>query len=468
MDNIKVSVITVSLNVADYIRECIDSILAQTLKDIEVICVDGGSTDGTEEILKEYAENDTRVRFVHAEKKSVGYQLNLGIRLARGKYIGYVETDDSIMPEMYEDLYKIAEYHQTDFVKGDYYTRTGDFAHRQLTHEVWGYDDSWYDRVIDISQEMDIFEMYHFEIWTGLYRTEWLRKNRIKANETMGASYQDAGFYFLTFVYAKRAYFTHKPYYMYRIDNPNASISSSGKVNCICTEFELLEKRLREDPERFEHFKYVMTYRAFYCYRWNLDRIDKKYKEGFLEKFSEDFRRFYDEGMLDFKLLYNDEPALLQLYKIILNPLSYYRPLTRTSYDQGENPQFVFPYHLFPPKSKVLIYGAGSVGRSFYVQAKEHKYVTISGIVDKNAKNIEAYDIPVRPIEDIPMLDNDYILIAIEDERIAKLVKEDLRNMGIAEKAIAWDGEAYQRRNFYRKRYFKCLEFMHGINAPKF
>ena len=105
----KVSVVMPSLNVALYIRECIESVLNQTLKDIEIICVDAGSTDGTLEILKEYADKDPRISIINSDRKSYGYQMNLGMDAAAGEYMGIVETDDIADFDMFETLYNAAK-----------------------------------------------------------------------------------------------------------------------------------------------------------------------------------------------------------------------------------------------------------------------------------------------------------------------------------------------------------------------
>lgn len=92
----KISIIMPSFNVAPYIRECMDSVLAQTLSDIEVIVVDADSTDGTREILDEYAQKDSRIVILKDDKKSTGYANNKALDYATGEYIGIVETDDYI------------------------------------------------------------------------------------------------------------------------------------------------------------------------------------------------------------------------------------------------------------------------------------------------------------------------------------------------------------------------------------
>ena len=105
----KVTVIMPSLNVKPYIKECVKSVMNQTLKELEIICIDAGSTDGTYEVLQDFALRDQRIRLIHTDKKSYGYQINQGLQLASAEYIGIVETDDYIEPQMYERLFNIID-----------------------------------------------------------------------------------------------------------------------------------------------------------------------------------------------------------------------------------------------------------------------------------------------------------------------------------------------------------------------
>ena len=113
----KVSVIVPVYNIEQYLRECIDSILAQTLTDLEVICVDDGSTDRSPGILDDYASRDPRVHVIHRENHGYGQSVNVGMDRAVGEYIGIVESDDRILPDMYEKLYNAAREYDLDFVK---------------------------------------------------------------------------------------------------------------------------------------------------------------------------------------------------------------------------------------------------------------------------------------------------------------------------------------------------------------
>ena len=111
--DIAVSVIVPIYNVEKYLRQCIDSILNQSLTNIEVILVDDGSPDNCGAIADEYALKDDRVKVIHQENQGLGPARNMGIKVAQGKYVGFVDSDDYVRPAMYANLYEAA-------IKGDY------------------------------------------------------------------------------------------------------------------------------------------------------------------------------------------------------------------------------------------------------------------------------------------------------------------------------------------------------------
>lgn len=100
----KVSVIIPVYNTEKYLRQCLDSVINQSLREIEIICVDDGSTDGSTGILLEYAARDERIRVIAQENKGVSCARNTGLALARGSWIGWVDSDDWIEPDMFEYL----------------------------------------------------------------------------------------------------------------------------------------------------------------------------------------------------------------------------------------------------------------------------------------------------------------------------------------------------------------------------
>lgn len=117
---ILISVIVPVYNVDNYLRKCIDSLIVQTLKDIEIILVNDGSTDESIDICEEYKLKDNRIKVIHKENGGLSDARNKGIDIAKGKYISFVDSDDWINPQMLEKLYILASKYEADIVQGDY------------------------------------------------------------------------------------------------------------------------------------------------------------------------------------------------------------------------------------------------------------------------------------------------------------------------------------------------------------
>ena len=135
MDEKLVSVIIPAYNIEDYIGRCLDSIISQTYKNLEIIVVDDGSRDHTGEILDNYAKKDRRIKVIHKENGGVSSARNKGIEVAEGDYIGFIDGDDFIEPEMYKILVDLLEEENADIAhcgyqmvfpdRVDYYHNTG-------------------------------------------------------------------------------------------------------------------------------------------------------------------------------------------------------------------------------------------------------------------------------------------------------------------------------------------------------
>lgn len=224
----KVSIIMPSFNVAKYIEKCLLSVLSQTLKDIEIIVVDKYSTDGTREIIEKYAREDRRITLLNDDRGSCGYSDNIGMDAATGKYIGIVETDDYIEPDMYETLYEIAEKEQVDYVKADCYEFISDMDGNEVTraYHMLGYRSAnLYNKRINVKEYPEILN-YIRSMWASLYKREFLVKNNIRFNESKGAAYQDHGFLWQIVTKADTAMYIDRKFYHYRLDNVGCSMNN--------------------------------------------------------------------------------------------------------------------------------------------------------------------------------------------------------------------------------------------------
>ena len=112
----KVSVITPVYNVETYLRQCLDSVLNQTLRDIEIICVDDGSTDGSAAILEEYAAKDSRIKVVKQENAGAGAARNAGLSVAKGEWLSILDADDEFSPNMLSEMVEAGERNSADVV----------------------------------------------------------------------------------------------------------------------------------------------------------------------------------------------------------------------------------------------------------------------------------------------------------------------------------------------------------------
>ena len=114
MKPFKVSIIVPVYNVEKYLSACLESLAAQTLEEVEIVAVNDGSTDGTGDIIDEYVASDARFKVIHKPNSGYGDSMNKGLEAATGDYIGIVESDDWIDPNMYEVLYQTAEAENLD------------------------------------------------------------------------------------------------------------------------------------------------------------------------------------------------------------------------------------------------------------------------------------------------------------------------------------------------------------------
>ncbi|MFR9146093.1 MAG: glycosyltransferase family 2 protein [Mediterraneibacter sp.] len=294
----KVSIIIPTYNVEEYLEECMDSVVRQTLQDIEIICINDGSTDGSLEILKRYAQNDKRIIIVDKENGGYGIGMNIGLDKATGEYIGIVEPDDFVPLNMYEDLYNIAEKENLDFVKADFYRfkRSGN-GNMDLVYNHLSKNEEDYNVVFNPSTDPKTL-LYIMNTWSGIYRRSFLEEYHIRHNETPGASFQDNGFFWQTFIYAKRAMIINKPYYMNRRDNPNSSVHNPDKVYCINKEYDFIREILMQDKKIWNRFKYIYWVKKLSNYLATVKRIGEEYKREYIRAISKEFCRAEELGEL--------------------------------------------------------------------------------------------------------------------------------------------------------------------------
>ena len=305
MEKIKVSVIMPSLNVVKYIRLCIESVINQTLEDIEIICVDAGSTDGTIDILEEYASKDQRISIIHSEKKSYGYQMNLGMDAAEGKYMGIVETDDYADLDMFETLYRIAEDDNLDMVKSGYYNYYTEPEENNIPIPITShvFSQRVFCPLTDFNSPKEHAEFFNIKptIWSAIYRIGFLRDNNIRFNETPGASFQDCSFNFKVLSLAKRVRLIEDCFLHYRQDNASSSVNSPSTAFCVLDEYKEIDAFLEDHSELKQRLKGIECYLKYNTYIWNYNRLNDALQLEFIRIASDEFCKERALGYFDKK-----------------------------------------------------------------------------------------------------------------------------------------------------------------------
>ncbi len=281
------SVVVPVFNAAPFLRECLDSLRAQTFADWEALCVDDGSTDDSAAILREYAGRDPR--FVAISKANSGYgaTVNLGLARARGDYVAILEPDDALAsPDAYARLAElVARFPGIDVVKGDYNFYRGKSGRRERAFALRACP-----KGVPVNARGcgELFAL-PLSVWSAFYRADFLRAAAIRFNETPGASYQDNAFSFKVFAAAERVALADFPVVDYRQDNAASSMKSREKVFCVADEMHELDRWFAERPalrERFVCEKWLVRYNA---YSANLPRLAFPLQREFLELFRREF-----------------------------------------------------------------------------------------------------------------------------------------------------------------------------------
>lgn len=177
----KVSVIIPVHNPGRYLRECLDSIISQTLKEIEIICVDDGSTDGSPEALKEYAAKDERIILIHQLNINAGAARNAGLTLARGEYLSFLDADDYFAPDMLESAYTRAKEQQAQICV--YESACCDMQKNTTYPMPWGLKKELLPSSECFSGEEIGNYIFNFALswtWNKLFESKFIRENNIR------------------------------------------------------------------------------------------------------------------------------------------------------------------------------------------------------------------------------------------------------------------------------------------------
>ncbi len=315
---IKVSVVVPVYNKEKHLHECLDSIMNQTLTDLEIICVDDGSTDNSLSIIEEYAEKDKRISIIKQENLYAGVARNKGMEAAQGEYIAFIDADDYIDLDFFEVLYKIAKKNEADVVKSPYKEEYEDYM-IEVPYNIL--------LKIKFDQNLELLTGHHSTvIWNAIYRLSFLKENNILFQNVKHAN--DVLFSTKVSVYAQKSFPVVDVFYFHR-KNVAGQLTAGSKeriyvekyVNDCVLDFLLspLTKYMRDAD--FYYSLSICLIRYVYILRSNFLRKNILEEEEIFFAISETLKRnvaILDNFIGDSALSENKIQFYGNIYKMIL------------------------------------------------------------------------------------------------------------------------------------------------------
>lgn len=388
MDGIKQPALTVIVpiyNAKNYLKKCIESIIKQTYKNLEIILVNDGSTDGSKEICDEYEKLDRRIQVVHQENKGLLETRYIGTERAKGDYITFVDADDWIDPNMYKTLMQILENSLAEMVSCGMYRY-------------------WDENTIDCS--------YSF-LEERTYTKEYIENCIIPVmlwDECRGGQGLDPSL--CSKIYKKEL--IRK--YLKQVQGLGIYLGEDTAVMY---------------PMMLEINTLVILHSCYYYHRQR--------KKGEVAPYISE--KLYFEKLFTLFTYLKQEFETSEYASLLLKQLEYFYmrfiQLRRGYYVQTlETRRYLFPYEEIPAGSRVILYGAGEVGNAYKVQNDKYHFCNIVLWVDKRG-GMFSQDIISTP-KKILEYEYDYIIIAVYMPELAEKIREELIQMDIRQEKIIW------------------------------
>ena len=229
-----ISIIVPTYNVEKYIRTCIESILAQTYRNIEVIIVNDGSTDQSLAVISDLICSHHNVKVINQKNQGLSVARNTGIDVATGKYITFVDADDKIMPGFVSSLYQIADKTGADIVRGSFRDFNGNIP------KAWVPDFNVPTNCGTIVLDQFLSSNISFAVWSSIYRLDFINSNHIRF--TPGIVLEDVDFTARAYMLAKLVATSPEPNYAYRINRPGSILTTKNAQKMSLSEEKVISQ----------------------------------------------------------------------------------------------------------------------------------------------------------------------------------------------------------------------------------
>lgn len=250
-----------------YLKKCIESIINQTLKSIEIILVDDGSPDNCGSICDNYAIKDKRIKVIHQKNKGLAGARNSGLDVACGEYVTYVDGDDYIDCDGLERLYEYSKKDDYDVIRGKYYRDMNETIEKiDITSIQINKKYCEKDEIFFLKKEVLNFNSQISSACGALYKTSLLKEKKIYNDEKLKQGSEDVEFSFRLYDYVKKAIFVDEYFYHYIYNDKSISAYSTEENNYRVIEcfIKILENINKQDSEYYEQLYFQFNIRMLY------------------------------------------------------------------------------------------------------------------------------------------------------------------------------------------------------------
>ncbi len=391
-----ISVIIPAYNVEKYIEECFESVLKQTFRSFEIICINDGSIDRTIEIIEKYAILDSRIKIInHSKNQGQSAARNLGLKEAHGKYIFFLDSDDMIIPETFEELFFCAEKNKVDII----FFNMDRLYDRGIQEEKNPQEFIEYQGIYDGQKMFSLFmrdDVSRMVVWRQFYRREFLEEQGILFYE--GIFHEDVLFYLFSSLNAKRVMNINKSYYIYR--------QREGSTMSVINEKRVYSQYI------------VMT--EIYKY-WKTHSFSLEVNQA-IEKY---FKKVYSSLIYYIKAceisdgFQNISYAEKTLFSLLSNPIKTTAILSEEKIKKLKK------------EKEIVVFGAGKVS-SEIIELLQRSNVKIQAVTATDTERMESmfWGIRVCSLQKLlPLRDSCLMILGVSD-KYKKEVKDNLYSMG--------------------------------------
>lgn len=436
MEKIDVSVIIPIYNAEKYLRETLESVIAQTFQNIEILCVDDGSTDKSVQIVQSFMKIDRRIKLLYQREESdnAARARNLGVEHARGTYLMFLDSDDLFDKNMIMEAYGKAVETNADMVIFDGYIYDTEREECLFTEMFFSKKDfvGKTEPITPRSIRDSLIQTVREPVWNKIYRKSYIDKYNIKFHPIRQCD--DYAFVALAAMYAKTIAILDKRLIYYRRDMENSQTSNYfTNYSAVLTPSEKVYEELTRRG-LYEEYKVSFLNKCVEKMKFYLDEMKSldEYKKTFV----------YIKEHLNKMPFYNDltevtlRPTFgkfFQIFKKSNTPEEALFLLTRRAdwYHRGE---FKLPKNGTGGKTKVVLYGAGAAGKRIHRKIIAEKEVMLVAWLDRNyeQERESGVDMPKK----IQTLQYDYVFIAIESTYVLDEVEKYLLDLGVEQGKI--------------------------------